>query len=205
MLSPSRDARDAIEARSDRIIPEGPRRQLAMKGFGRLEDGTTFPLSLVDISYFGCRIRTEAALGPGVRFRLSTFGCRGSVEAEVRWQDDGQAGVEFVSGEGAAKPSIPRSRRREELEGAVYVRRPGGQRYKARLFDLTTNGCKVEFVERPRCGDRLWVKCPGLEAIEAKVAWVDGLSGGLKFVRPLHQAVFESLVSRLKPGAARAA
>lgn len=176
-----------------------------MKGFGRLEDGATFPLSLVELSYDGGRITTDVELTAGTKFRLSTFGCRGSIEAQVRWQNEGQVGLEFIAGEAAAKPRTPRIHPREALNGSIYLRQPGGQGYHARLFDLTTAGCKVEFVARPRCGDRLWVKCPGLEAIEAKVAWVDGFTGGLKFVRPLHQAVFESLVSRLKPDSDRAA
>ena len=177
-----------------------PRRRLAMKGFGRLADGTPFPLTLVEISYNGCKIQTDLALLPGVIFTLSIIECRGSVDAQVRWHKDGHAGLQFIAEDEAEKPTTPRAHEREKLEASVCLRRPGGQRYNVALYDLTPSGCKVEFVERPRPGDVFWAKWEGLEAVEATVAWVDAFCVGLKFARPLHPAIFEALVSRLKSG-----
>ena len=175
-----------------------PRRSLAMKGFGRLADGTIFPLMLVEISYNGCKIQIDLALLPGVTFALSMIGCRGSVDAQVRWHRDGHAGLQFKAEDIVEKPTTPRAYTREKLSASVCLRRLGGQRYHVTLHDLTPAGCKIEFVERPRPGDILWVKWDGLEAIEGTVAWVDGFCGGLKFVRPMHPAIFEALVTRLK-------
>ena len=43
-----------------------------------------------------------------------------------------------------------------------------------------------------------WVKVEGLEALEASVCWVEDFSAGIEFARPIHSAVFEMLVSRLR-------
>ena len=44
-------------------------------------------------------------------------------------------------------------------------------------------------------GERVWVKFDGLESLEATVRWLDGHIGGVAFERPLHEAVFQHLVS----------
>jgi hypothetical protein len=69
------------------------------------------------------------------------------------------------------------------------------------LFDLATVGCKVEFVERPKAGELLWIKFDGIEAIEATVRWVDGHIGGLRFIRPFYPSVFDLLLARLQVSA----
>ena len=63
---------------------------------------------------------------------------------------------------------------------------------------MSPSGCRVEFVDRPPVGERQWVKFKGLDAIEAEVSWLEGSSAGLHFLRPIHRAVFELLVARLK-------
>jgi hypothetical protein len=61
------------------------------------------------------------------------------------------------------------------------------------VFDLSPRGCKIEFIERPAVGERVWVKFDGLEAVEGMVRWVAGHVGGVEFQRPLHDAVFKRL------------
>ena len=70
---------------------------------------------------------------------------------------------------------------------------------------MSPRGCKVEFVERPRMDELVWVKFDWLAAIEAEVCWVDGFFGGLKFLRPIYPAVFELLLARLLGGEENAA
>ena len=169
-----------------------------MKGFGLLADGTTFDLSASDLSYEGCKIETDIALFPGVKFKLSMLGFRGVIDAQVCWRRDGQAGVKFMSESAPQKPHTPRADEREELTSAVSLRRLGRKQYQAQIFDLTARGCKVEFIERPRAGELLWIKFDGLDSIEAIVRWVDGFYGGLQFVRPIHESIFDRLIARLK-------
>ena len=67
------------------------------------------------------------------------------------------------------------------------------------MYDISPQGCKVEFVERPRLDELVWVKFDGLEAIEAGVCWRDDFFGGVKFLRPIYLPVFEMLLARLMP------
>ena len=173
------------------------RRTVAMEGFGVLADGTSFCLSILDLSYEGCRVESPVALFPGVKFKMSVLGFRGVIDALVRWHKDGVAGIEFCTEEPAERKQVPRSHDRCKVEGLVALRRMGRKQYQTRLFDVTPNGCKVEFIERPRAGELLWAKLADLVTVEASVRWVDGFYGGIEFVRPIHPAVFDSLVQRL--------
>jgi hypothetical protein len=42
------------------------------------------------------------------------------------------------------------------------------------------------------------VKFDGLNAIEGLVSWIDGFVVGIEFVNPIHPAVFDALVPRLR-------
>jgi hypothetical protein len=173
------------------------RRDVAFEGVGLLEDGTSFRLSLLDLSYDGCKITTDLALFPGLKFKLAVTGFSGTVHAHVVWHKDGQFGISFGSCDSEQRPKTPRAYERLLLDAQVLLRRLGRQAYQARLFDLTPNGCKVEFIERPAPGEIVWAKFDQLEAVEAKVRWVHGFYGGLQFVQPIHGAVFDSLIIQL--------
>lgn len=56
----------------------------------------------------------------------------------------------------------------------------------------------MEFVERPKLDDRIWVKFDGLEALPAYVCWVNGFVGGVHFEKVIHAAVFERLLAQLR-------
>ena len=42
------------------------------------------------------------------------------------------------------------------------------------------------------------IKFEGLEAMDAEVCWVQGFQAGLRFERPIHPAVFDLLLARLR-------
>ena len=84
------------------------------------------------------------------------------------------------------------------VNAEVTLRRPGQTTYRVRVFDTSRHGCKIEFVERPKLDERTWIKFDGLEALEALVCWVDGHTAGVEFDRPMHPAVFDMLLHRLK-------
>lgn len=96
------------------------------------------------------------------------------------------------------RPARPRKSARTEIKAEVALRRSARLNYRVTLFDVSPHGCKLEFVERPVLDERVWVKFDGLEAIDAFVCWIDGFRAGLEFERPIHPAVFDSLVGRLK-------
>lgn len=91
---------------------------------------------------------------------------------------------------------LPRQSSRVETCAEVALRRPGQGKYRVRIFDLSPEGARIEFVERPRVGELSWVKFDGLAAIEAKVRWVEGHVAGIRFESPLHSAVFDQLLAR---------
>jgi len=92
----------------------------------------------------------------------------------------------------------PRRSARVRIDGEVQLRRSGQHNYLVQVFDLSREGCKIEFVERPRLDETVWVKFEGLEPVEATVCWIEGLSIGVEFLRPIHPAVFELLVERVR-------
>ena len=120
----------------------------------------------------------------------------------------GLAGAQIPDGSGAVgrmmaaglngwNSARPRRAVRVPLDAHVSLRRAGTHPFPVRVFDASPLGSKLEFVERPRLDERVWVKFDGLNAIEAMVCWVDGHVVGVEFVQPMHPAVFDALVTRL--------
>jgi len=175
------------------------RRDVALPGFALLQDGTTHAISIVDLSYDGCKIETEFAFKAGTKLKLSVLRL-GCLPARVVWTADGKVGLCFAPDASFEREETDRSHERIELAADVSLRRAGRYRYQGRTFDVSPSGCKVEFVELPRAEELLWVKFDGLEPIEARVRWVEGFTGGVEFARPLYPAVFDLLLERLRLG-----
>ena len=77
------------------------------------------------------------------------------------------------------------------------MRRAGKLAFRVHIYDLSPDGCKAEFVERPELNEQVWIRFEGMEAIEAKVRWIVGVKAGLRFSRPLYGAVFDLLVAKM--------
>ena len=73
---------------------------------------------------------------------------------------------------------MPRKGPRVGLAAEVTLRRPGKSNYRVRVFDLSADGCKLEFIERPNLDEALWVKFEGMESLEARVRWTKLTAGG---------------------------
>ena len=86
---------------------------------------------------------------------------------------------------------------RVALDADVSLRRSGQITYRVHVYDVSPHGCKLEFVERPKLDEHVWVKFEGLDSIECLVCRVDGFEVGVEFVRPMDPAVFQSLIARL--------
>ena len=174
------------------------RRDVRLQGFAVLADGSTITITLLDLSYEGCAIASPVALSPGDVISLSVLR-RGGIKAEVRWFKDGKAGLAFDNG---AKPETktqwPRRSERVGVTAEVTMRRHGGPNFRVNVFDASPDGCKIDFVDRPLLDERLTIRFEGLEALEAEVCWVEQHCAGLKFARPIHPAVFDLLIERLR-------
>ncbi|HET9354788.1 MAG TPA: PilZ domain-containing protein [Sphingomicrobium sp.] len=189
---------------STRLAPieRRERRPVHMTGHGVLPDGTTAPLTLLDLSYDGCGIAIDSELRPGDRIKISVLK-RGAIPAEVRWYSQGKAGLVFATDAPAEPTHRPRQIERVCTTADVLLRRPGRFTYRVRLEDLSANGCKIEFVERPQQGERVWIKFEGLDRLEGEVCWIEHRSAGIQFVRHIHPAVFDLLLERLIQADAR--
>jgi hypothetical protein len=104
----------------------------------------------------------------------------------------------FDTGSDPARTPRPRKVARVALQGEVSLRRSSQLSYRVSIHDVSPHGCRLEFVERPKLDERVWVKFQGLEAIEALVCWVEGFVAGVEFEKSIHPAVFDQLLARMK-------
>ena len=81
---------------------------------------------------------------------------------------------------------------RKQFEVTVQFR-AGTKRATIKLLDLSPRGARVQGVFLVREGDRFWLKLPSIEAVEARVAWVEEFEFGCEFLRPLSPLVFEAI------------
>jgi hypothetical protein len=176
------------------------RRPVNMRGYLIREGGISHAIEVTDLNYGGCGIQSSIELRPGESVKLSVLG-RGTIPAQVRWFNDGQAGLDFDSAVQAGRKQIPRRNLRVAVPGEIGLRSVGRNSYRVRVLDLSTDGCKVELVERPSVGDRMLVKFDGLEPLDADVCWIDGHTAGLEFQHPIHPAVYDLLLRRLSANA----
>ena len=167
-----------------------------MRGHAVLPDGTTTEILLLDLSYEGCGVEIPVELEAGETIMLSVLG-RGAIKADVRWYAAGRAGLVFQVEEPDAKQHRPRGHERTPLTAEVSIRRLGKANYRVAVFDMSLDGCKVEFIDRPRADEHVLIKFDGLEILEAEVCWIEGFRGGLRFEKAIHPAVFDMLVARL--------
>jgi len=150
---------------------------------------------MLDLAYEGCGIGTPVELEPGEAIRLSVVG-RGAIGAHVRWYCDGKAGLVFDPEK--RTQHWPRRHERVMLEAEGTLRRLGNRPCSIRVTDLSPEGCKVALVRRPAVEERMLIKFDGLEALEAEVCWVEGFTAGLRFEKPIHPAVLDLLIDRIR-------
>ena len=91
----------------------------------------------------------------------------------------------------------PRKSERVPIKAMVKLRRRGDHNFTVHVHDLSPEGCKLEFLERPEIDETVWVKFEGLELLQATVCWIEELRVGVEFERPIHSAVFDHIVARL--------
>lgn len=93
---------------------------------------------------------------------------------------------------------IARSTPRLTLQAQVQLRGERQNGHAVTIRDLSINGCCLDVVYRVKLDERLWVKLPGIEPIEAFVCWENEFIAGVEFMKPLHPAVLTMLAERMK-------
>lgn len=177
--------------------PREPRRKVDLPAVLLFADNATVCVSVLDLSYDGCRIDCSLALLPGLTLTLSVLGL-GKMPAYVRWYSNGFAGLSFRPEPIELVEETPREHERINLRAQILLRRSGVKGFYVDTTDISPTGCRVEFVERPSVGDRHWIKFEGLDALESTVRWVKGFNAGIEFNRAIYLPVFELLLARLR-------
>lgn len=182
-------------------VERDKRRAVHLRGHAVLADLSTLDVTVEDLSYDGCGIRTPTPLMPGQAISLGVVEC-GMISAQVRWYANGKAGLVFDPESGAdqagQQPQRKRQTDRVPLLADVTMRRLGKLSYRLRVFDASTHGCKVEYIERPAIAELVRIRFDGLQPIDARTCWIEGNQAGLAFERPIHPAVFDLLVARMQ-------
>lgn len=89
-----------------------------------------------------------------------------------------------------------RQAERTSVTMGAGLRQRGASGVTIQILDLSTHGFRASTHLDLARGADVWLKLPGLEALHAKVAWMDGHLVGCAFERPLHPAVLQMMVRR---------
>jgi hypothetical protein len=177
------------------------RRPVSLSGSAIRQDGSVVDVTLTDLSYDGCGVDCATGFLAGEKLRLAV-NRRGSIGATVRWAAPSKAGLAFDCDPEEAPAAVPRRHDRVDIAADVTMRRSGKLGFRVRLFDLSPAGCKAEFVDRPELDELVRIKFDGMESLEGTICWIAGAKAGIRFCRPIHDAVFALMLARLdgRPG-----
>lgn len=84
---------------------------------------------------------------------------------------------------------------RAQFEAAVQFR-AGTRRATVKVRDISKLGARISGVYLVHEGDRFFLTLPGLQSVEARVAWVEQFEFGCEFLQPLSPVVLEALTRR---------
>ena len=116
------------------------RRPVSMRGYLVRSGGITHVIDLIDLNYGGCGIRVPIDLIVGESVKLSVLS-RGCIAAQVRWYEDGKAGLAFEPIPEDVKRQVERRASRVEVPGEIGLKAIGRSMYRVRIRDLSTDGC----------------------------------------------------------------
>ena len=80
------------------------------------------------------------------------------------------------------------------IDLAARLREPGATIVDAEVRDLSTDGFMAETALALEMGAIVWLKLPGLEPQNSRVAWTEDGRIGCQFATPLHPLTLEMLV-----------
>jgi len=66
------------------------------------------------------------------------------------------------------------------------------------VHDISLWGFKASTEQRLHRGDIVWLRLPGLDALQARVLWMRACRAGFRFDRPLHQTLLSAIAKHLK-------
>lgn len=84
------------------------------------------------------------------------------------------------------------------VAGEIHMRKSGYHKMAVELMDLSPTGCRMELPEKVEAGETVWITLPGLQSIEARVAWCRDWIAGVSFVGTVHPAIIDRIAVELK-------
>jgi len=121
------------------------------------------------------------------------------------WSFPSDIGTTLLTGEltthdRSAPERKGRKSERVPIELGAGLRQRGGSGVSIQIVDLSVSGFRASTHLDLQPGADVWLRLPGLEAYQAKVAWTKGQYVGCAFERPLHPAVLDMIVRRIRGG-----
>jgi hypothetical protein len=81
-----------------------------------------------------------------------------------------------------------------EISGELFVSQ--GVRFKVAVLDLSVSGFRVNTANHISLNKIVYLTIPGLQSLQARVAWNDRENYGCAFSKPLHGSTYEHLAMR---------
>ncbi len=91
-----------------------------------------------------------------------------------------------------------RSAPRTRLTIPAFLRQSGGKRFNTVVNDLSLSGFSATAITRMHEGAICWLTLPGLEPLQAQVAWWDNNTVGCAFEQLLSPIVHDNIVARYR-------
>jgi hypothetical protein len=88
---------------------------------------------------------------------------------------------------------------RLDVHVGASLREPGSSmKFDVEVIDLSMTGFRFETSFTLKAGQKVFVTIPGVNTLEANVAWARGFIYGAQFERPLHGAVFDHIAAKYR-------
>lgn len=90
-----------------------------------------------------------------------------------------------------------RQQQRVPIAIPARLRDRHSNKYNVRLLDLSVTGFRAEAHYSLDPGQIVWLAIPGMQGLEATIAWRHGLEIGCSFRQPLYPPVLDHIVKTL--------
>jgi hypothetical protein len=133
--------------------------------------------------------RAQASIAEGI--------AQATAKATARLSETIAAPAAAVETEVEERPGERRRSARFSTGSQIHARRIPGVNFEVPLDNVSSGGCKLEMLEDCEEGEDVIARFPDLEPLGGRIRWTMGPTIGLQFTRPIHPAVFGSLLQRL--------
>lgn len=90
--------------------------------------------------------------------------------------------------------------KRKSLRNAVEIRADllvsSGPRFKVSVNDLSRTGFRIETGNHIPVGTKVYLSMPGMQSLQARVAWNEVVYYGCEFTQALHESIFEHIAKQ---------